>query len=585
MGSLPAYSVPREAAAVFQHEILENPLMQHLPVSLKELSHLIRFEGNALPSIPFNWRWAESISALKALEATMLNCLLTRKYKISPVEVTINTDHASLFIMSPALARLLDENGTVSPTNAIDPDTLKPVRSEDKLRPRESLHRMMSTNIYKTQDSRFYHVHGQWIHLAPYQPGQGSLNPDHTLTALGLPLEGEPEETFQEVVGRIQSKVSQFDAAALDELMNEQYRQAGTIAWSSEEYFAGEHGQQNSKIGLYELVQDVNSTQPAAWWPDHSSFPSSPSRPLAGLKIVDLTRVIAGPTITRSLAELGASVMRVTSSQVVDFITVHRDLNWGKWNCFLHLKDEADKEQLRNLIRDADVVVDGYRPGVMDRLGFGREAIFDLVKNRDRGIIHLRENCYGWYGPWAHRSGWQGISDACCGVSLAFGKAMGGNEAVTPPFPNSDHCAGVIGSTGILHALIQRAEQGGSYGVDVSLNYYSQWLVRSCGTYPAEIWDEVWTRHACPVFRHFDNTRRTVPAMLKLLHQYDEEVLFQPAFFGQYRSEAVGVSVIRVKPVAQFKDNVVELKYNVGTRGNGVDKPIWPDDLTVEIVS
>lgn len=70
--------------------------------------------------------------------------------------------------MSPALARLLDENGTASPTNAIDPDTLKPVRSEDKLRPRESLHRMMATNIYKSRDSRFYHVHGQWIHPAPY---------------------------------------------------------------------------------------------------------------------------------------------------------------------------------------------------------------------------------------------------------------------------------------------------------------------------------------------------------------------------------------------------------------------------------
>lgn len=248
----------------------------------------------------------------------------------------------------------------------------------------------------------------------------GSLNPDHTLTALGLPSEGEPDDTLHKVVGRIQNKVSQFDAVTLDELMNEQYRQAGTIAWSSEEYFTSDHGQQNGKIGLYELVHDTTSSQPATWWPDHDSFPSSPNRPLAGLKVVDLTRVIAGPVITRSLAELGASVMRVTSSQVVDFTSVHRDLNWGKWNCFLHLKDENDKKQLRKLILDADVVVDGYRPGVMDRLGFGREAIFHLVKNRDRGIIHVRENCYGWYGPWAHRSGWQGISDAVDAPSDSF---------------------------------------------------------------------------------------------------------------------------------------------------------------------
>ena len=288
----------------------------------------------------------------------------------------------------------------------------------------------------------------------------GSLNPDHTLTALGLPLEGKPDDTYQEVVDRFQHRVSQFDSAALDQLMNGQYRQAGTVAWSSKEYFASDHGQQNGKIGLYELIQDSSSSQPAAWWPDHSSLHSSPKRPLAGLKVVDLTRVIAGPTITRSLAELGASVMRVTSPQVVDFTSVHRDLNWGKWNCYLHLKDENDRDQLRKLILDADVVVDGYRPGVMHRHGFGREAIFDMVKKRDRGIIHLRENCYGWYGPWADRSGWQGISDAvgapeyhllglhehllnsrlqCCGVSLAYGQAMGVNEAVTPPFPNSDH--------------------------------------------------------------------------------------------------------------------------------------------------
>ena len=202
--------------------------------------------------------------------------------------------------------------------------------------------------------------------------------------------------------------------------MNEQCRQAGTIALSSEEYFASEHGQQSGRIGLYEVFPDVASSQPPAWWPDHSSLPPSPKRPLAGLKVIDLTRVIAGPTITRSLAELGASVMRVTSPHVVDYTSAHRDLNWGKWNCFLHLKDEADRQQLRELILGADIVVDGYRPGVMDRLGFGREAIFHLVKTRDRGIIHLRENCYGWYGPWSNRSGWQGISDAVLNCLIVF---------------------------------------------------------------------------------------------------------------------------------------------------------------------
>lgn len=87
----PPYSVPRQAETIFRDEILGNPLMHHLPANLKELSKFIHFEGNELPSIPVNWRWAESISALKAFEATMVNYLLTRKYGIDPVDVKINT--------------------------------------------------------------------------------------------------------------------------------------------------------------------------------------------------------------------------------------------------------------------------------------------------------------------------------------------------------------------------------------------------------------------------------------------------------------------------------------------------------------
>jgi hypothetical protein len=232
---------------------------------------------------------------------------------------------------------------------------------------------------------------------------KGSLNPDPTLSALGLPLEGEES---------IQKSVLKFEAEPLDLLMNSQYRQAGTIPYSSEEYFASDHGRANSNVGLYELTRSESSLQPASWWPEHSLLPSSPKRPLAGLKVVDLTRVYAGPTITSSLAELGASVMRVTSPNLPDFTSAFKELNWGKWNCELHLRDKADRERLRDLIRDADVVVDGYRPGAMERLGFGREDVFGLVASRERGIIHVRENCYGWYGPWAGRSGWQGISDA-----------------------------------------------------------------------------------------------------------------------------------------------------------------------------
>ncbi|KAF3920777.1 hypothetical protein ABW20_dc0104811 [Dactylellina cionopaga] len=565
-----AYSVPQEALAVLQKGILENPLMD-LPPELKSLSKHLSFEGSSNPAIPINWRFAESIAALKGFEALMLNLLVTQKYKTKPLDITINTDHASLFFMSPLLSQIV-KDGKPVPVDLMSEEHRNMFPNEDKHRTSATLHRTLATNIYRTKDDRFYHIHG-------------SMNPDLTLTALGLPLDGEASDTRESAVERIQKAVSQIDSQILDELMNEKYRQAGTVAHTTEEYLNSPHGQANSGVGLYEISKDPGSSQPATWWKDDESLRASPKRPLAGLKVVDLTRVIASPAITRALAEMGASVMRVTSPLITDFSLFHLDLNWGKWNCHLHLKNEEDKEKLRKLILEADVVVDGYRPGVMDRLGFGREAIFELVKDRGYGIVHVRENCYGWYGPWSHRSGWQQISDACCGVSMAYGKAMGNNEAVTPVFPNSDYCTGVCGSTAVLQALMERAEKGGSYRVDVALNYYSQWLVNSCGTYDDEIWEELWSRHGRPVFRHYEPMQVSLPTMVGLLRQNDSATLFQPKFFEIRTAENLGETFVQVKPVARFQDDAIELKYNVGSRGNGTDQPVWPKDLTVQVVT
>lgn len=91
MGAQGNYSVPKEAQRLLQEGILENPLMKDLPIELRSLSDYVQFEGNDKPSVPINWRFAESISALKGLEAVMVNYLITRKYKTELAKVTINT--------------------------------------------------------------------------------------------------------------------------------------------------------------------------------------------------------------------------------------------------------------------------------------------------------------------------------------------------------------------------------------------------------------------------------------------------------------------------------------------------------------
>ncbi|RFU33065.1 hypothetical protein B7463_g3302, partial [Scytalidium lignicola] len=423
--------------------------------------------------------------------------------------------------------------------------------------------------INATKDGGYYHIHG-------------SLNPDPTITALGLPFDRETKDYDDSCAPYIE-KAGQLNSGEIDSLMNDKYRQAGTICWTKEEYAASEHGKANAHVGLYQLHHVPNDAQPACWWSDTSE--TSPERPLSGLKVVDLTRIIAAPTITRGLAELGASVMRVTTPHIADLTTTHVDLNWGKWNSKLDLRQEEDREKLKALILDADVVVEGYRPGIMAKYGFGKEDILKMCAGRDRGIIHVRENCYGWQGPWMGRSGWQQISDACCGVSMEFGRAMGNDEAVTPILPNSDYCTGVIGICAVLNALLERGEKGGSYAIDVALNYYSQWLVNSCGTYPPDVWEALWAHHGKPVFRHYHNMVYTIPELLMLLAKNSASALFQPSFFEIRESKAVNTRFKTLKPILNFEGNQVRLGYNVGTRSNWVDKPVWPEDLQIEVIA
>jgi CoA-transferase family III len=482
------YSVPDEAQAVLDQSILQNPLIaSELPLEAFACRSKIHFVGSAQPSIPINWRFAESAASLKGLEAILIGALLKRKYDVDVGDITIDTDHAQLFFMS-SLIWTIDPVGPSPIPFGRDPERVEKYFPNCDKHRMSSFHRRAATNIYKTADGQFFHLHG-------------SMNADPTLDSIGLPHDMDAA-SIEDSWAPFVAKMATIPAVKMQHLATDVYRQAGTICETLASYRASEHGQANAGVGLFEITHASNPGQPPGWWP--ASPQTSSARPLAGLKVVDLTRVIASPAVTRGLAELGASVMRVTAPHLPDYSSLHLDLNWGKWNCHLDLKTEHGRQQLRQLILDADVVVNGYRPGVLDKYGFGQDAIIELCASRDRGIVSVRENCYGWHGPWAGRSGWQQISDASVGISAEFGRAMGlaDGEAVTPVFPNSDYMTGIAGVCGILTALMRRAQIGGSYRVDVALNYYNQWLANSVGTYPADVWEDVWARNGRQVFRY-----------------------------------------------------------------------------------
>ncbi len=280
------------------------------------------------------------------------------------------------------------------------------------------------------------------------------MNPAPTLKSIGLP----PSMDFttpEEANAHVQNAVLNYTAEELQTLADS-HKQAGTICHTKEDFKSTSHGKANAETSLFDIEAIPNPNQKPGWWTPAPC--TSATRPLAGLKVVDLTRVIAGPAITRGLAELGASVMRVTARHLPDLSALHPDLSHGKWNACLDLREEGDRLKLRELILGADVFVQGYRPGVLDKYGFGEDDVIGMCEARGRGIVYCSENCYGWRGPWMGRSGWQQISDAvridsdgslidaranastqCCGVSYEFGRAMGNDEPVTPVFPNSDY--------------------------------------------------------------------------------------------------------------------------------------------------
>lgn len=168
---------------------------------------------------------------------------------------------------------------------------------------------------------------------------------------------------------------------------------------------------------------------------------------------------------------------------------------------------------------------------------------------------------------------------------MEFGRAMGNDEAVTPVFPNSDYCTGVAGSSGIITALLERAEKGGSYTVDIALNYYSTWLVNSCGVYPESVWQDVWERNGKQVLRHYHGMMYSLPRLIGMLVQNAGTTVMSPEWFEKRPSKNVGKDILSVRPILQFREGNVRPGYQVGTRTNGVDQPRWPKDLMVEIVS
>ncbi|HYK63709.1 MAG TPA: CoA transferase, partial [Patescibacteria group bacterium] len=201
------------------------------------------------------------------------------------------------------------------------------------------------------------------------------------------------------------------------------------------------------------------------------------ARPLSGVRVLDLTRVLAGPTCARTLAEHGAEVLHVRGPKLPSIEPFVIDTNPGKRSCHLDLDWNDDAERLRELVGDAHVFSQGYRPGALARRGFAPE---ELARIRP-GIVVVSIDCYGHQGPFADRPGWEQLAQTVTGMAHEHAGEL--SPALVPAAVN-DYTTGYLGALGAMRALTRRATEGGSWHVRVSLARTAMWIMSMPRTDP-----------------------------------------------------------------------------------------------------
>ncbi|MEE8399094.1 MAG: CoA transferase [Desulfobacterales bacterium] len=322
----------------------------------------------------------------------------------------------------------------------------------DDLAPASSLSgRHTFGGFYATRDDR--HV---FLHQSFPESGQRLLN------VLGC--DDDP--------GSVASAVRRWDAQDLEDAIANARACAGIVR-TPEEWDSSEQGRILNGLPCVEVVKIADSSP--------EPFPKAGDMPLSGIRVLDLTRVLAGPTCARTLAQYGADAMRIGSENLPSVSRFVTDTGHGKLSAFIDLKTEVGKECLRTLIVQSDVFSQGYRTGALERLGLG---VADLSRLRP-GIIYTSINCYGHEGPWRHRAGWEQLAQTVSGMA----HIQGGKEGPQLiPAAVTDYTTGFLAAFGSLVALKRRALYGGSYLVRVSLSQTGMWL-RSLGLAGDEVLD------------------------------------------------------------------------------------------------
>lgn len=308
--------------------------------------------------------------------------------------------------------------------------------------------RGLNQDIYRTRDDRWLYLHRGFPH--------------HRARIAAL-LDGADDAE------RLAQAVRRWDAAALEDAVVRAGACAG-MARSHEEWLAHDQGAAVERLPLFEVIRVADG--PPEPLPEGS-------RPLSGIRVVDVTRVLAGPMCARTLAEHGADVLRIGTSLLPNNELQNIDTGHGKRSTVLDLTSAPGAAQLRSLIRGADVFSQGYRPDSLASRGFG---VDDVVAMRP-GIVYVQVSAFGHDGPWRGRRGFDTLVQVVSGMTVEY--AQDGRPRLLP-VSVLDYCTGYLAAFAVIIALGRRAREGGSYLVRVSLAQTAKWL-KGLGRVPSDL--------------------------------------------------------------------------------------------------
>jgi len=298
-----------------------------------------------------------------------------------------------------------------------------------------------TAGIYRTRDGRFVRLH---------------TNFPHHRAAVCKVLNCAEERDA------IQSALMQWDGEAFETAA---YAGGAVVAMmrTHQEWSALPQAKALAELPPF-TIEKIGEAPPKPWGPG--------DRPLAGVRVLDLSRVIAGPVAGRTLAAHGADVMLISGPNLPAIPWLVIDTGRGKLTSFVDLKSESGRQTLHGLLRDADIFAQGYRPRAIGALGFSPEEAASI----NPGIVYVSLSAYGHVGPWAERRGFDSLVQTATGFNHAEGQAAEIEGPKELPAQMLDHATGYLMAFGAMMAKARQAREGGSWLVRVSLAQTGRWL-------------------------------------------------------------------------------------------------------------